>query len=246
TNEDEEAGQEKKNVLKEKHLLRFQPENLEHNKILYEHVNEIAAKKGCTPSHLALAWVHHQRNYVVPIPGTTKIENLEQNIKALSVKLTQEEMAELKSIASTDLLKGARYGSESSKMETTGVRRKEGSHINKSLLTLGMVISKLTDSNASHIPYRDSKLTRLLQSSRSGHGRIIDEKSLIEKYQKKISSLKQALQQLKLAGQVKLQSRLEEEEQEKLILRFEDRGKSDLTNLDELVNDYRKNRYQMK
>jgi centromeric protein E len=63
-------------------------------------------------------------------------------------------------------------GSESSKTETTGLRRKEGSYINKSLLTLGTVIAKLTDGKATHIPYRDSKLTRLLQSSLSGHGRI--------------------------------------------------------------------------
>ncbi|KAF7837573.1 kinesin-like protein KIN-7C, mitochondrial isoform X1 [Senna tora] len=63
-------------------------------------------------------------------------------------------------------------GSESSKIETTGSRRKEGSYINKSLLTLGTVISKLTDGKATHIPYRDSKLTRLLQSSLSGHGQI--------------------------------------------------------------------------
>ncbi|KAL4578267.1 hypothetical protein LXL04_014387 [Taraxacum kok-saghyz] len=63
-------------------------------------------------------------------------------------------------------------GSESSKAETTGIRRKEGSYINKSLLTLGTVISKLTDARAAHIPYRDSKLTRLLQSSLSGHGRV--------------------------------------------------------------------------
>ncbi|KAI5054433.1 hypothetical protein GOP47_0030674, partial [Adiantum capillus-veneris] len=63
-------------------------------------------------------------------------------------------------------------GSESSKTETTGLRRKEGAYINKSLLTLGTVVSKLTDAKATHIPYRDSKLTRLLQSSLSGHGRI--------------------------------------------------------------------------
>lgn len=171
-------------------------------------------------------------------------------------------------------------GSESSKTETTGLRRKEGSYINKSLLTLGTVISKLTDEKATHIPYRDSKLTRLLQSSLSGHGRvslictvtpassnseethntlkfahrskqveikasqnkIMDEKSLIKKYQKEISCLKQELHQLKRgmmespymaassqedlvnlklqleAGQVKLQSRLEEEEQDKAAL----------------------------
>ncbi|KAK1555535.1 hypothetical protein Q3G72_027817 [Acer saccharum] len=171
-------------------------------------------------------------------------------------------------------------GSESSKTETTGLRRKEGSYINKSLLTLGTVISKLTDGKSTHVPYRDSKLTRLLQSSLSGHGRvslicnvtpassnseethntlkfahrskhveikasqnkIMDEKSLIKKYQKEISYLKQELQQLKRgmmenpyvaastqedlvnlklqleAGQVKLLSRLEEEEQDKAAL----------------------------
>ncbi|TVU14470.1 hypothetical protein EJB05_37940, partial [Eragrostis curvula] len=183
-------------------------------------------------------------------------------------------------------------GSESSKTETTGLRRKEGSYINKSLLTLGTVIAKLTDGKATHIPYRDSKLTRLLQYSLSGHGRIslictvtpassnseethntlkfahrskhveikasqnkiIDEKSLIKKYQKEITSLKEELQQLKRgimgtgctlptdqedlvnlklqitlsheilfarqleAGQVKLQSRLEQEEEAKAAL----------------------------
>ncbi|KAI0496110.1 hypothetical protein KFK09_022417 [Dendrobium nobile] len=169
-------------------------------------------------------------------------------------------------------------GSESSKAETTGLRRKEGSYINKSLLTLGTVISKLTDDKATHIPYRDSKLTRLLQSSLSGHGRIslictvtpassnseethntlkfahrskhveikasqnkiMDEKSLIKKYQKEISCLKEELQQLKCgmmekhcsydqedivslklqleAGQVKLLSKLEEEEEAKAAL----------------------------
>ncbi|KAL0405035.1 UNVERIFIED_CONTAM: Kinesin-like protein KIN-7L, chloroplastic [Sesamum radiatum] len=126
-------------------------------------------------------------------------------------------------------------GSESSRAGTTGLRRKEGSYINKSLLTLGTVIAKLTDGKSAHIPYRDSKLTRLLQSSLSGHGRvslictvtpsssnseetnntlkfahrakhieiqaaqnkIIDEKSLIKKYQTEIRCLKEELEQLK-------------------------------------------------
>ncbi|CDP10298.1 unnamed protein product [Coffea canephora] len=94
-----------------KHVPRFQAENLEHNKNLYERVNAIASRKGCTPSQLALAWVHHQGNDVCPIPGTTKIENLDQNIGALSVKLSAEEMAELESIASAGV-KGERYGPE--------------------------------------------------------------------------------------------------------------------------------------
>ncbi|KAE8717569.1 putative aldo-keto reductase 2 [Hibiscus syriacus] len=93
-----------------KNLPRFRPENMEHNRRLYDRVNEIAAKKGCTPPQLALAWVHHQGNDVCPIPGTTKIENFNQNIGALSVKLTPEEMSELKSFASADSVKGERYG----------------------------------------------------------------------------------------------------------------------------------------
>ncbi|KAJ8571020.1 hypothetical protein K7X08_037992 [Anisodus acutangulus] len=166
-------------------------------------------------------------------------------------------------------------GSESSKTETTGLRRKEGSYINKSLLTLGTVIGKLSEGKACHVPYRDSKLTRLLQTSLSGHGhvslictltpassnmeethntlkfasrakrveiyasrnQIIDEKSLIKKYQREISCLKQELDQLRRGmligvnheevlnlrqqleeGQVKMQSRLEEEEEEKAAL----------------------------
>ncbi|KAG2242026.1 hypothetical protein Bca52824_096126 [Brassica carinata] len=130
-------------------------------------------------------------------------------------------------------------GSESSKTETTGLRRKEGSFINKSLLTLGTVIGKLTEGKTTHVPFRDSKLTRLLQSSLSGHGHvsIIDEKSLIKKYQKEISTLKVELEQLRRGvlvgvsqeellslrqqlqeGQVKMQSRLEEEEEAKAAL----------------------------
>ena len=86
---------------------------MEHNQKLFECVNEIAANKGCTPSQLALAWVHHQGDDVCPIPGTTKIANLNENIKALSVKITPEEMAELEAIASADNVKGDRYPSSS-------------------------------------------------------------------------------------------------------------------------------------
>ncbi|KAF5950246.1 hypothetical protein HYC85_012239 [Camellia sinensis] len=101
--EDNEQEEEEKN------FPRFKPENLEHNQKIFERVNEMAAKKGCTPSQLALAWVHHCGNDVVPIPGTTKIANLNQNIGALSVKLTPEEMAELESYASADVVKGERH-----------------------------------------------------------------------------------------------------------------------------------------
>lgn len=66
----------------------------------------MATSKGCTPSQLALAWVHHQGDDVCPIPGTTKIDNFNDNIGALSVKLTSEEMTQLSTLA--NLVKGDR------------------------------------------------------------------------------------------------------------------------------------------
>ncbi|KAG5383034.1 hypothetical protein IGI04_034504 [Brassica rapa subsp. trilocularis] len=90
-------------------LPRFQQENLDHNKILYDKVCAMSEKKGCTPAQLALAWVHHQGDDVCPIPGTTKIKNLNQNIGALSVEITPEEMSELKTIGQPESVKGERY-----------------------------------------------------------------------------------------------------------------------------------------
>jgi aryl-alcohol dehydrogenase-like predicted oxidoreductase len=91
------------------YMPRFQPENIDKNTKIFERVNAMAAKRGCTPSQLALAWVHHQGNDVCPIPGTTKIENFNQNVGALSVKLTPDEMAELESYAATGEVLGDRY-----------------------------------------------------------------------------------------------------------------------------------------
>jgi len=75
---------------------------------VFEQVSEMAARKGCTPSQLALSWVHHRGDDVCPIPGTTKLKNLTENIKALSVELTADEMLELESFASEDKVKGDR------------------------------------------------------------------------------------------------------------------------------------------
>ena len=84
-------------------LPRFQPENMEKNALIFERVSQMAARKGCTSSQLALAWVHHQGPDVCPIPGTTKVENFNSNVAALLVKLTPEDMAELKSYALADV-----------------------------------------------------------------------------------------------------------------------------------------------
>ncbi|KAK3145071.1 hypothetical protein QOZ80_4AG0322610 [Eleusine coracana subsp. coracana] len=91
-----------------RNLPRFQPENIEKNARIFEKVKAMAERKGCTPSQLALAWVHHQGSDVCPIPGTTKIENFNNNVAALSVKLTKEDMAELESYASAEV-QGDRY-----------------------------------------------------------------------------------------------------------------------------------------
>ncbi|GAA0142812.1 reductase [Lithospermum erythrorhizon] len=89
------------------HCPRFSAENLKHNKKIFELVNEMAGRKGRAPGQLALAWVHQQGDDVCPIPGTTKAENLNQNIDALSVELTPDEMRELESYAA--LVKGERH-----------------------------------------------------------------------------------------------------------------------------------------
>ncbi|KAI4334845.1 hypothetical protein L6164_013554 [Bauhinia variegata] len=91
-----------------KNMPRFQPENFEHNKLIFERINEMATRKGCTPAQLALAWLHHQGNDVCPIPGTTQIKNFNENIGALSVQLLREEMVELESYAAADAVKGDR------------------------------------------------------------------------------------------------------------------------------------------
>lgn len=90
-----------------KNFPRFRPENFELNKQVFEKLNLMAARKGCTPSQLALAWVLHQGDDVCPIPGTTKIENFNENVGALSVKLTAEDIKELESYAS--VVKGERH-----------------------------------------------------------------------------------------------------------------------------------------
>ncbi|OAY44231.1 hypothetical protein MANES_08G133700v8 [Manihot esculenta] len=89
-------------------LPRFTEENLEHNKVLYSRVENLARKYGCSPAQLALAWVLNQGDDVVPIPGTTKIKNLEDNIGALRVKLTKDEFKEVSDAVPADQVAGFR------------------------------------------------------------------------------------------------------------------------------------------
>eukprot|EP01018_Ginkgo_biloba_P006779 Gb_36733 [translate_table: standard] len=88
---------------------RFQGENLEKNKVLYERVSVLAKKHRCTPAQLALAWVVHQGSDVAPIPGTTKIQNLDENIASLEVKLSRQELNEIAAAVPGNEVAGLRY-----------------------------------------------------------------------------------------------------------------------------------------
>ncbi len=94
-------------------VVQIQPrltgENLEKNQVLRARVEAIAARKGCTLNKLALAWVLHNGNDVVPIPGTTKKVNLESNIGAVGISLPKEEIAEIEAAVPPSEVAGDRY-----------------------------------------------------------------------------------------------------------------------------------------
>jgi len=88
---------------------RFQGDNLERNQRLAEHVQQLAAKKGCTPAQLSLAWVLAQDEDIVPIPGTKRIKYLEENLQAISIKLSQQELDTINRLFPPGAASGARY-----------------------------------------------------------------------------------------------------------------------------------------
>src|SRR6185369_2787341 len=77
---------------------RFQGENFARNLALVDHIKAMAARKGCTSAQLALAWVLAQGPDLIPIPGTRKIKNLDDNLGALQVKLTAAALAEIEKV----------------------------------------------------------------------------------------------------------------------------------------------------
>jgi aryl-alcohol dehydrogenase-like predicted oxidoreductase len=97
-----------------KHHPRFQGENFEKNLELVERVKEIADEKGATPGQLALAWVLSRGEDIVPIPGTTKVKNLEENVAAADIELTGDELARLDEVAPKGVAAGERYADMSS------------------------------------------------------------------------------------------------------------------------------------
>ncbi len=88
---------------------RFQGENFQKNLDLVRRVEEIAKEKGCKPSQLALAWVLAQGNDIVPIPGTKRRKYLEENVGALQVKLSAEDLGRIDEVFPRDATSGARY-----------------------------------------------------------------------------------------------------------------------------------------
>jgi aryl-alcohol dehydrogenase-like predicted oxidoreductase len=88
---------------------RFQGENFQKNLELVKKIEEMAAAKGCTPSQLALAWVLAQGDDIVPIPGTKRLEYLEDNLGAVGVRLTPDELAQIDDILPAGAVSGARY-----------------------------------------------------------------------------------------------------------------------------------------
>ncbi|CAH9074009.1 unnamed protein product [Cuscuta epithymum] len=89
---------------------RFTPENLEKNRVIYFRLQELAKKHKCSPAQLALAWILHRGDDFVPIPGTTKIKNLHDNIGSVKLKLTKEEVKEITDIVSINEVAGQRIG----------------------------------------------------------------------------------------------------------------------------------------
>ena len=94
---------------------RFQKENIEHNFKLVKQLEEIAKEKNCTTAQLALTWVLHQRDYIVPIPGTKKIKYLEENAAAVDIKLSQAELKKINEAAPMGFTKGLRYAEQAMK-----------------------------------------------------------------------------------------------------------------------------------
>ena len=91
---------------------RFQGENFEKNLQLVDRVKEIADEKGVTPGQLALAWLLHQGEDIVPIPGTKRREYLEENVRAVDIELTEEDLSRIEEAAPVGAAAGERYTEE--------------------------------------------------------------------------------------------------------------------------------------
>ena len=90
-------------------LPRFTPEARKANRALVDLLGEIAKRKNATPAQIALAWLLAQKPWIVPIPGTTKLKRLEENVGAVEIELARDDLREIESAASQIEVQGARY-----------------------------------------------------------------------------------------------------------------------------------------
>ncbi|MEW2223203.1 aldo/keto reductase [Streptomyces sp. NPDC006990] len=90
-------------------MPRFAGENFDRNLAIVARLEELAERRGVTAGQLALAWVQHRGDTVVPIPGTRRQKYLEENVAALSISLTAQELADIETAAPRDRIAGARY-----------------------------------------------------------------------------------------------------------------------------------------
>ncbi len=97
-------------------LPRFAPEARKTNQALVDLLGQIANRKKATPAQIALAWLLAQKPWIVPIPGTTKLHRLEENIGAAAIELTSDDLREIESAASKIKVQGARYPEKLEKM----------------------------------------------------------------------------------------------------------------------------------
>jgi len=95
---------------------RFTPENRRTNQALVDLIGTFAQQKKATPAQIALVWLLAQKPWIVPIPGTTKLHRLEENIGAAAVELTREDLRQLETAASKISVRGARYPEELQKL----------------------------------------------------------------------------------------------------------------------------------
>ena len=97
-------------------LPRFTPEALQANQAFISLLASIGARKKATPAQIALAWLLAQKPWIVPIPGTTKLNRLDENIGALSVELTVDDLHDIEEAAAKITVQGARYPERLEKM----------------------------------------------------------------------------------------------------------------------------------
>jgi aryl-alcohol dehydrogenase-like predicted oxidoreductase len=97
-------------------LPRFTPEAMRANQALVDLLGSIAKRKETTPARIALAWLLAQKPWIVPIPGTTKLTRLEENLGAAAVELTPDDLSEIENAASKITVQGARYPEHIAKM----------------------------------------------------------------------------------------------------------------------------------